>query len=53
MSPMIEMATGATRRILSTVQRRWYLKIRSIPSATCITSSIREISGGMRFRRAI
>ena len=53
MSPRIETATGATRCILSTVQRGQYLKIRSIPSATCIRSSIPEILRSMPLRRAI
>ena len=53
MSLGIETAMGATPFILSTVQRRRFLKIRSIPSATCIRSSIPDISRCMRLRRAI
>ena len=52
-TPMIETATGASRPILSWVQKHRYLKIRSIPSATFIRSSIPEISRCMRLSRAI
>ena len=44
MSQRIETAEGAARRILSIVQKRRYLKNRSIPPATCIRSSIPEIT---------
>ena len=53
MSPRIETAEGADRRIFSNVQKRRYLKNRTIPSATCIGSSIPQISRCMRVRRAI
>ena len=52
-TPRIETATGASRFILSSVQRRQYLKIRSIPSATLFRSPIPQISRCMRLSRAI
>ena len=51
--PRIETVTGASRFILSSVQRRRYLRIRSIPSATFIRSSIPEIYRCMQLSRAI
>ena len=53
MSPRIKIAEGADRPAFDTLQKRRYLKNKSIPSATWIRSSIPQISRCIRFRRAI